>query len=197
MCYNEKKEVKLKMKITQETRVEEVAEKTKKVLYEMVEKAKEEDTDDISTTGDFVRAMRTRCSRVQFSEHDFMRLFIAMLSFHDQLTLDVDNLGYKLYKYHDTAEYQILLQDFEVKQQIEGNFFKVEEAVQSAILGTLLSSHYISPTSSNRLINIQKEEATEVIASYDSEIVDKMDSLTKDFISLYTKPKQKSKQPSD
>lgn len=186
------------MKITKDTTIEEVTESTKNTLYKMAEKAKEEDTDNVSTTGDFVReTMRIRCSRVTFSEHDFMRLFIAMLAFHDQLTLDVDNLGHKLHKYHDTEEHQILLQDFAIKKQIEGDFFKVEEAVQAAILGTLLSSHYISATSSNRLINIQKEEATEIISSYDSEIVDKIDSLTKDFISCYTKPKQKLKQLSD
>lgn len=185
------------MRITEETTREEVLEKTTNTLYKMIEKKNEKDDpeDARNTIGEFVRKSIIHADkpRTTFHDYDFMRLFIAMLTLNQQVTLDVDNLGYKLYKYHDSEEYRVLLQDFAVKQQIEGNFYRVENAVQTAILSTLLSCSYPSPIHPERAILIGEDEAKEILSSYHSEIVEKMESLTKDFISSYTKPKQKLK----
>ena len=91
---------------------------------------------------------------------------------------DRNMLRYQLYEYYHMEEYRQLFQDIAVKQQIEGNFLDIEEALQNAVLYGLINSFNSQPSGNKRLIFIDKEQCEEILHSYSDDYVNKMDCLT-------------------
>lgn len=128
---------------------------------------------------------------VQFNDYDFMRLFLAYLRVNESAFIDRDNLGYDLYELYQNSEYKDLFQDFAVKQQIEGNFLDIEEALQNAVLYGLLSSHDCNPNNSRRIISITENESISIIDSYNEIYKEKMERLVGEFLHKSIKSKDK------
>ena len=121
---------------------------------------------------------RLICKRPEFSDYDFIRLFFAFINKKGQLSFDRNMLRYQLYEYYHMEEYRQLFQDIAVKQQIEGNFLDIEEALQNAVLYGLINSFNSQPSGNKRLIFIDKEQCEEILHSYSDDYVNKMDCLT-------------------
>lgn len=121
------------------------------------------------------------CARILFSDYDFIRLFLATIRMNGTFSVERDLLRYQLYEYYNLKEYHDLFQDFAIKQQIEGNFIDMEEALQNAVLYGLITPHDIHPTNSKRLILISEEEAQGIIRCYDEKTTEKMYSLVKSY----------------
>lgn len=105
-----------------------------------------------------------------------------MLRMNGKFFIDQDLLRYQLYEYYILEEYDELFQNFSVKQQIEGNFLDLEDALQNAVLYGLLTPYDIYLTNSKELILLNEGKAQEIICSYDEEITEKMYSLTRAFL---------------
>ena len=58
----------------------------------------------------------------QFSEYDFMRLFLAYLAFNGITKIGANELKFQLVKYYKDERYKILFEEISLKQQIEGDF---------------------------------------------------------------------------
>lgn len=125
---------------------------------------------------------RLKVSRVEFNDYDFIRLFLAYLKLNGSVFIDKDNLRYELYELYQNPEYKDLFQDFAVKQQIEGNFLDIEEALQNAVLYGLLSSHDCNPNNSKRIIFIDENESISIIDSYNGIYKEKMERLVDEFL---------------
>lgn len=118
------------------------------------------------------------CKRPEFSDYDFIRLFFAFIYKKGQLSFDRNMLRYQLYEYYHMEEYRQLFQDIAVKQQIEGNFLDIEEALQNAVLYRLINSFDSQPSSNKRLIFLDKDYCEEILHAYSDNYVNKMDCLT-------------------
>lgn len=132
---------------------------------------------------------RLKVSRVEFNDYDFMRLFLAYLKLNGSAFIDKDNLRYELYELYQNPEYKDLFQDFAVKQQIEGNFLDIEEALQNAVLYGLLSSNICN--SSRRIIFINENESASIIENYNEIYREKMEGLVDEFLDKSIKISEK------
>lgn len=132
---------------------------------------------------------RLKVSRVEFNDYDFMRLFLAYLKLNGSAFIDKDNLRYELYELYQNPEYKDLFQDFAVKQQIEGNFLDIEEALQNAVLYGLLSSNICN--SSRRIIFINENERASIIENYNEIYREKMEGLVDEFLDKSIKRSEK------
>lgn len=132
---------------------------------------------------------RLKVSRVEFNDYDFMRLFLAYLKLNGSAFIDKDNLRYELYELYQNPEYKDLFQDFAVKQQIEGNFLDIEEALQNAVLYGLLSSNICN--SSRRIIFINENESASIIENYNEIYREKMEGLVDEFLDKSIKRSEK------
>ena len=125
-----------------------------------------------------LKSTRLICKRPEFSDYDFIRLFFALIYKKGQFSFDRNMLKYQLYGYYHMEEYRQLFQDIAVKQQIEGNFLDIEDALQNAVLYGLINSFDSQPVDNKRLIFIDKEYCEEILHSYSDDYVNKMDCLT-------------------
>lgn len=132
---------------------------------------------------------RLKVSRIEFNDYDFMRLFLAYLKLNGSAFIDKDNLRYELYELYQNPEYKDLFQDFAVKQQIEGNFLDIEEALQNAVLYGLLSSNICN--SSRRIIFINENESASIIENYNEIYREKMEGLVDEFLDKPIKRSEK------
>lgn len=134
---------------------------------------------------------RLKVSRVEFNDYDFIRLFLAYLKLNGSVFIDKDNLRYELYELYQNPEYKDLFQDFAVKQQIEGNFLDIEEALQNAVLYGLLSSHDCNHNNSRRIIFIDENESISIEDSYNEIYREKMERLVGEFLDKSIKRSEK------
>lgn len=132
---------------------------------------------------------RLKVSRVEFNDYAFIRLFLAYLRLNGSVFIDKDNLRYELYELYQNPEYKDLFQDFAVKQQIEGNFLDIEEALQNAVLCGLLSSNICN--SSRRIIFINENESASIIEDYNEIYREKMEGLVDEFLDKSIKRSEK------
>ena len=168
------------MKIDSKTMVEEVKESKKTTLENMCFIKHNEEK---NTLANHIRqTMRLRTVRPSFSEYDFIRLFFAIVRINGQTFIDRDSLRYDLYEFYNNEEYKELFQDIAIKQQIEGNYLDIEEALQNAVLYGVLSAHDSNPYSSTRLILMDSENCSSIINGYDKNYVQKMNDLTINFL---------------
>lgn len=126
------------------------------------------------------KVRKLKLSHIQFNDYDFMRLFLAYLRVNGKMFINKDNLRYDLYELYQNPKYKDLFQDFVVKQQIEGNFLDIDEALQNAALYGLLSSHDCNSNSSKRIF-IDESECISIINSYSESYNKKMESLVAEF----------------
>lgn len=126
--------------------------------------------------------IRLKVSRVSFNDYDFIRLFLAYLRINRSVFIDKNNLRYDLYELFQNPEYKDLFQDIAVKQQIEGNFLDIEEALQNAVLYGLLSSHDCNSSNSRRILFIDENESISIIDSYNEIYKEKMKKLVGEFL---------------
>lgn len=127
------------------------------------------------------RKVNLKVSRVPFNEYDFIRLFLAYLRINGCIFINKDRLRYDLYNMYQNKEYKELFQDIAVKQQIEGNFLDIEEALHSAELYGLLSFHDTNSSCSRRMILINEDESFSIIDSYEDIYKSMMDELVGEF----------------
>lgn len=161
------------MRITNSTNSEEVKDTMKSTLENM---CSVECNSQKSKTGDEIRKiMRLNTSRVEFSEYDFIRLFFANLSIRGIVKINCSKLGYELIEFYRNEKYSVLF-DMQVKKQIEGDFVDMSGCIQQAVLGGILSQHFIMNTD-ERLILLSEEESKKIIDSYDRKITSKMDDM--------------------
>lgn len=129
-----------------------------------------------------------KISRVSFSDYDFIRLFLAYLRKNGEIFFDRECLPYDLYPFI-LGGYEVLFQDIAIKEQIEGNYLEIQEALQKASLGGIMSAHDCGPNDSRRLVFITEEESNFIIGNYDENICSKMEELVK----LYLKDRHMCK----
>lgn len=119
--------------------------------------------------------MRINTPKIEFSEYDFISLFLANLIKNGVIKIDVSKLGYEMLEFYEDDKYRSLF-DMPLKKQIEGSYVDFSGCVQHAILYGLLSSHFIQ-NSNDRLILLNKEEANDIINSNELKYNIKMQEL--------------------
>ncbi len=172
------------MIINQNTTIEEVQEKTKNIFYKICsneKECKEENTTDGTLRELMLDFMRLGTKHTSFSEYDFIRLFIAYVRKNNEIFLDKESLVYDLYPFI-LGGYEILFQDIAVKEQIEGNFLEIEEALQKASLGGLITARACAPNNRKRLILITEEESNSIIEKYEESYRLKMENLVTEYL---------------
>lgn len=146
-----------------------------------------------STLKDVLRGSRSlEVSRAPFSDYDFIRLFIACVRKNGEVFFDRKQLAYDLYPYY-LGDYKILFQDIAIKEQIEGNFLEIQEPLQKASLGGLITAHDCGANDTRRLILITEEESNSITEKYPECICKKMNDLVK----MYLKDREMRKMISD
>lgn len=116
-----------------------------------------------------------------FDDYSFIRLFFACMYNNDQIFFDRDNLRYDLYLFKSNDEYRELFQDISVKQEIEGNFLEIEEALQNANLyGLIELGNNVNNMKS--IILLDDEHSKIIIDNCDQKYVVKMNDLVKELI---------------
>ncbi len=139
---------------------------------------------------------KLECARVDFSDYDFIRLFLALVRKNGKFSIDREFLRYQLYQFYVMEEYKDLFQDIAVKEQIEENFLDLEASFQTAVLYGLITPHDIHPSNSRRLILITPEESQQIINSYDLKKVNQMEQIVQDYItSAQNKSKTLTRKP--
>jgi len=132
--------------------------------------------------------MRIKCAKSEFTDYDFMRLFLATLASKKIVIFDRHNVCYTLYPFRNRDEYKDLFQDIAVKEQIEGNFLCLEDSIQNAVLGGLICC-----IGSERFIPLTTEEFTSIIESYDQSYSFKMSNMADEYLQSKVNEKQRPK----
>lgn len=121
----------------------------------------------------------------QFSEYDFMRLFLAYLAFNGITKIDANELKFQLVKYYKDERYKILFEEISLKQQIEGDFLELDDCLLNARLYGLLSN----PIQGTNKRKIFIEEPSKIFNSYSDEYKNHMHELVSEYINELSKPK--------
>lgn len=168
------------MIINQNTAKEEVQEKTKETFQNMcfIGPSGVGKSTLIDTIG---KMSRLKVSRVSFSDYDFIKLFLAYVRTNNEVFFDRECLRYDLYSYI-LGGYEILFQDIAVKEQIEGNYLEIQEALQNAAFYGLITAHDCGPNDARRLILLNEEESDAIIEKYDENYCMKMEELVKNYL---------------
>lgn len=124
--------------------------------------------------------MRLSTPKVEFSDYSFIRLFLSFLIKNNTIKFDIATLGYDLIEFYDNENFKDLF-DMPIKHQIEGNFVDLSNCLQEAMLGGIISAISIQNTN-DRLILLNKEEADDIINSYENKYINKMKQLVDDYI---------------
>lgn len=124
-----------------------------------------------------MRLTKDLAKRKEFSEYDFIRLFLSILLKKGTIKFDSVNLSYRLIDFYRTEEYHNLF-DMPVIEQIEGDYLDMSSCLANAYLGGLISLPVQG--TNTRLILIPN--ADEIINSYKEEYKTKMDKLVNDYL---------------
>ena len=118
-------------------------------------------------------------NKKEFTEYDFIRLFLATLSKKGIYKIDTVKLSYRLVNFYKIPEFKDILV-MPVKRQIEGDFVDMSECINNAHLYGLISNPI--QHSNERLILVSLLE--NIISSYDEETIFKMNDLVDIYINL-------------
>lgn len=120
------------------------------------------------------------CVKPEISDYSFLRLFSATIILQDQNPI-IDNhqLEKELFEYYNKEEYHFLFEDFKKKEDkiiTDGNYIELNEVFQQGyafgLLLMLRDNHHIKS-----IINITKEDAKEILSTFDVEQVNAMSNL--------------------
>ena len=125
--------------------------------------------------------MRLSRKKVEFSDYSFIRLFLAFLIKNNIVKFDKTALGYDLIDFYKDENFKELFEDLSIKEQIEGDFVDLSGCLQEAVLYEIISATSIQNTN-NRLIFLNKNEAENIINSYESKYINKMNQLVEGYI---------------
>lgn len=125
---------------------------------------------------------RFNYARMEFTDYDFIRLFIAMIKIKNENSIDRDELRYQLIQFYNVEEYKVLFQDITVRKQIEGDYVDIYRALQEATFYGLINQHDSQPIGNKRIILIDDKYSKNIIEEYDVNYSFRMDSLTDQYI---------------
>lgn len=165
------------MIINSNTTKEEVQEKTKET-FQIIGSSDKKKTTLREVIG---KTSRLKVSQFSFSDYDFIRLFLAYLRKNGEIFFDRESLAYDLYPFI-LGGYEVLFQDIAIKEQIEGNYLEIQEALQKASLGGIMSAYDCGPNDARRLVFITEEESNSIIENYDENICSKMEELVQSYL---------------
>ena len=124
--------------------------------------------------------MRNNIKREKINDNNFLRVFCSLLKIKNIRKFDISKLGYDLIDFYNDDKYKDLF-EMPVKNQIEGDFVDLSACLQQAMLTGLITSKSIQNTN-DRLILLTKEEAQDIIKSYDYAYISKMNDLVDKYI---------------
>lgn len=119
--------------------------------------------------------------REKINDYSFIRVFCSLLIIKDIKKIDISKLGHDLIDFYNDKRYEDLF-NMPIKNQIEGDFVDLSDCLQQAMLTGLIASKSIQNTN-DRLILLTKEEAQDIIKSYDYAYISKMNDLVDKYIS--------------
>ena len=90
-------------------------------------------------------------------------------------------MGYDLIDFYKDENFKELFEDLSIKKQLEGDFVDLSGCLQEAELYEIISVTSIQNTN-NRLIFLNKNEAENIINSYKSKYINKMNQLVEGYI---------------
>ena len=115
----------------------------------------------------------------EFTEYDFIRLFLSLLTKQGITKIDSVKLGYQLIGFYKIEELEDILV-MSIKKQIEGDYVDMSSCINQANFTGLISNPIQS--SNERIITISN--ADDIISSYGKEIVLKMNTLVNTYINI-------------
>lgn len=126
---------------------------------------------------DIYRKNEKEILKKDFSEYDFIRLFLSTLLKKGVIKFDSANLGYRLIDFYRNDEYHNLFV-MPVVEQIEGDYLDMSSCLSVAYLEKLISE----PVEGiyDRLIIIS--DTDKIINEYSHEYKNKMDKLVEDYL---------------
>ena len=116
----------------------------------------------------------------KINDYSFIRVFCSLLIIKDIKKIDISKLGHDLIDFYNDKRYKDLF-NMLIKNQIEGDFVDLSACLQQAMLTGLITSKSIQNTN-DRLILLTKEEAQDIIKSYDYAYISKMNDLVDIYI---------------
>lgn len=160
------------MKIDNNTSVEEVKEKQKDVLEKTcsIENNESDNGEQLRELFDIARTHRIQTPKPKFSEKDFILLLLVKLFENGITKIDTMELKHVLANYYSIEEYSLLFEDISLKEQIEGSFVELDDALLFAQFIGMLSNP-IQGT------NVRITWGKEIDGLYSEEYVTKMNSL--------------------
>lgn len=135
--------------------------------------------------------MRLSRKKVEFSDYSFIRLFLAFLIKNNIVKFDKNSIGYDLIDFFKDENFKELFEDLSIKEQIEGDFVDFSGCLREAVLYEIISATSIQNTN-NRLIFLNKNEAENIINSYESKYINKMNQLVEGYIAKITVKEKKT-----
>jgi hypothetical protein len=111
-----------------------------------------------------------------FTDYDFIRLFISYIKLNKESFMDKDNLKYDLYQYSINIGYKDLFEEIPIKILALENYLDIKQAINLAI-----AFGFISNTEDSKILLTQKE-AKKIIAGYDKVYKKQMSDLVIDYI---------------
>lgn len=141
-------------------------------------------SEDIETSKDYAK-LELACLNVlkpNFSRKDFISLLLVKLLENGINKIDTMELKYILAPYYKKEEYKCLFEDLSLKEQAEGSFVELDEALLFAQFLGMLSEQ----VNGTNIRIIWWKEVGELF-NYSAEYVSKMDKLVSDLKSLLDK----------
>lgn len=118
-------------------------------------------------------------NKKEFTEYDFIRLFLATLSKKGIYKIDTVKLSYHLVNFYKIDDFKDILV-MPVKKQIEGDYVDLSECINNAHLYGLISNPI--QNSNERLIWVSSFEG--IVSAYDEETISKMNALAEIYVNL-------------
>lgn len=172
------------MKINSNTTVDEVKQITKTSMNELCN-VKNNESDNGIASRNLFDTYRITTSKKKFSEYDFIRLFLAYFVVKGITKINIDKLKFELVKYYKDEKYEILFEEFSLKQQVEGDFVELEDCLSNAKLCRLISN----PIQGTNERKIFIEDAGKIYNYYSDEYRNHMYKLVSDYINELIKSK--------